>query len=135
LRDASLFASYCLAPTKNSGFNTIEIGRPDEKPAILSKHGRDVLRSNIKHPLMRNRCSGAFVGEFREVDMDANRFHLRNIPEIGSLRCVMQLSADEIRRVIGISVRVEGVYETDGNDKPRLMQVENIEPYQTQKSL
>lgn len=136
LRDASLTASYHLAPTGKMGIHTIEIGRPDAQPAALSQRERVVLRDiAMKRPLMRNRHSGVFVGELREVDLDANRFHLRHIPEIGNLRCVMPLNVDDIRQWIGRGSRVEGVYETDGHDRPRLMQVQKIEPYQTQQNL
>lgn len=136
LRDASLTASYHLAPTGRMGIDTIEIGRPDSKSAVLSQRERGVLRDiAMKRPLMRNRHHGVFVGELREVDLDANRFHLRNIPDIGNLRCAMVLNVDHIRPLIGGGIRVEGVYETDGHDRPRLMEVHKIEPYQMQQSL
>ena len=63
------------------------------------------------------------------------RFHLRNIPSIGSLRCSMPLHVDNIRGLIGRGVRAEGFYETDRSGRPRLMQVEQITPYQTQAEL
>lgn len=136
LRDASLMASYHLAPSGKMGIHTVEIGRPDGKSAALSQRERVVLRETALHkPIMRDRQFGQFVGELREVDLDANRFHLRNIPSIGSLRCSMPLHVDNIRGLIGRGVRAEGFYETDRSGRPRLMQVEQITPYQTQAEL
>jgi hypothetical protein len=136
LRDASLTASFHLAPTGKVGIHTLEISRPNAVPAVLSQRERVVLRDvTIKRPLMRNKNSGIFVGELREVDLDANRFHLRNIPDIGSLRCVMRLSIDEARKLIGSGVKIKGIYEADNNGKPRLMQVESMEPYQVQTNI
>lgn len=136
LRDASLTASYHLAPTGKIGIHTLDIGRPDERPGSLSQRERVVLREvAIKRTMLMNRQQGSFVGELREIDLDANRFQLRNVPGIGSIRCAMPIAIDKIRPLIGLGVRVEGSYETDRSGRPRLMQVEIVTPYQLQTEI
>lgn len=76
------------------------------------------------------------MGELREVDLDAKRFHLRNVPGIGGIRCVLSpAQCRHCTQLIGHGVRVSGEYEADADGKPRLMRVQTVEPYQIQKSL
>ena len=139
VRDASLMAAYHLSPTGRRGIHTIEISAPGSRqiPAAFTNRERVVLReSALRTPVMRAVASGTFVGELREVDLDAKRFHLRNVPGIGGIRCVLgNLNADTARKLIGHGVRVSGEYEADADGKPRLMRVQTVEPYQIQKSL
>ena len=128
------------AMARNSiGFSAIEISAPGSRqiPAAFTNRERVVLReSALRTPVMRAVASGTFVGELREVDLDAKRFHLRNVPGIGGIRCVLgNLNADTARKLIGHGVRVSGEYEADADGKPRLMRVQTVEPYQIQKSL
>jgi len=139
VRDASLMAAYHLSPTGRRGIHTIEISAPGskERAGAYTNRERVVLReSAMRSPVMRQVKSGIFVGELREVDLDAKRFHLREVPQIGSIRCVLgDLNADTARKLIGHGVRVTGPYESDELGRPRLMRVETVEPYQIQSSI
>lgn len=139
VRDASLMAAYHLSPTGRRGIHTIEISVPrsGNKPAPFTARERTVLReSAMRAPLMQHVQAGVFVGELREIDLDAKRFHLRNVPGIGGIRCVLgNLNADTARRLIGHGVKVSGEYEADANGRPRLMRVQSVEPYQIQQSM
>jgi hypothetical protein len=139
LRDATLIAAYHLAPTGKRGIHTIELSSPkgSEPMAALTNRERVVLReSAVKRPMMRHATAGTFVGELREIDLDAYRFQLRDVPGIGTLRCSLAgLTAEVARKHIGRGVRVTGSYEADFEGRPRLMAVAAIEPFQRQGKL
>ncbi len=139
VRDASLMAAYHLSPTGRRGIHTIEISAPRTrcKAAPFTARERTVLReSAMRAPLMQHVRAGVFVGELREIDLDAKRFHLRNVPGVGGIRCVLgDLNADIARRLIGHGVKVSGEYEADASGRPRLMRVQSVEPYQVQQSM
>lgn len=139
MRDAMLMAAYHLSPTGKRGIHTIEISAPrsQERAGIFTNRERTVLRESVLlSPMLRNIKYGSFVGQLREVDLDARRFTLRDVPDVGSIRCVIgELSADTARKLIGHGARVFGEYEADRDGKPRLMRVETIEPYQMQAAL
>jgi hypothetical protein len=139
LRDATLMAAYHLSPTGKRGIHTVEISAPRSGNVLGSFTNRErvVLReSAVRAPLMRRTVKGSFVGELREVDLDARRFHLRDVPNIGSLRCVLgDLNAETARRLIGHGVKVSGDFEADAEGRPRLMRVESVEPFQVQSSI
>ncbi len=138
-RDAMLMAAYHLSPTGKRGIHTIEISAPGshEKAGSFTNRERTVLRESVvRSPVMRNLRHGDFVGQLREVDLDAQRFTLRDVPGIGSIRCVMgDLSADTARKLIGHGARVFGEYEADRDGRPRLIRVAHVEPYQVQTKL
>lgn len=139
VRDAMLMAAYHLSPTGRRGIHTVEISAPrsNEKPGIFTNRERVVLReSALRSPLMGNTKRGSFVGVLREIDLDARRFHLRDVPDVGSVRCVLgELSAETARKLIGHGVKVTGDYESDASGRPRLIRVEHVEPYQIQSPL
>lgn len=95
---------------------------------------RVVLReSAVGSPMMLHTRTGTFVDELREVDLDSRRFHLRDVPAVGSVRCVLgNLNAETARKLIGHGVRVTGEYEADADGRPQLMRVET---YQVQVGL
>lgn len=139
VRDAMLMAAYHLAPTGKRGIHTLEISSPhsSEPASSLTNRERIVLRDTaVRKPIMKRSREGTFVGEIREVDLDACRFQLRHVQGgIGTLRCVMgHLNADTARKFIGKGVKVRGRFESGLDGRPRLLQVESIEPYQTQSS-
>ncbi len=130
-RDAGLSAALHLSPTGRIGIHTLELSVPGGIPAKLSQRERVVLRDALRHPKLSNRQDGSFVGEIREIDLDKTRFHLRNIPGMGAIRCVLPtVTADTAKRLLGTKVRVSGEYETDKQGMPRLMLVSSIEPMQ-----
>jgi hypothetical protein len=138
-RDAALVAAYHLSPTGKRGVHTIEISAPRqaEPAASFTNRERVVLRDRaVRRPLLRTPKQGTFVGELREVDLDAYRFQLRGIDAIGSLRCALDgLTAELARKHIGKSVRVTGAYEVRADGRPSLMKVDEIVPYQSQGTL
>lgn len=139
LRDATLMAAYHLSPTGNRGVHRIEISAPrrSEPAAVFTNRERVVLRETaVRRPMLRKPRQGSFVGELREVDLDAHRFQLRGVPSVGTLRCALDgLSAELARRHIGESVRVTGEYEERADGRPGLMQVAQITPHQRQERL
>lgn len=139
IRDASLMATFHLSPTGRRGIHTLEISAPrsNERVAMLTNRERTVLRETaVRQPMLRRTARGTFVGQLREVDLDARRFQLRGVPGIGTLRCVLNTLDDDIaRRHIGMGAKVTGNYETDKDGRPRLMQVEEIVPFQIQLDL
>jgi hypothetical protein len=74
---------------------------------------------------------GAFVGQIREFDLDARRFHLRGVRECGTLRCIIPpdyyYHESDFKTALGEFARVTGRYETDKNGKPRLLIVSSFE--------
>lgn len=131
IRDTTLIAAYNLAPTGRNGIHTIELTSParSNKPAPLSIKDRVVLRDTvIRRPMLIGRKKrGSFIGHLRGIDLDKTRVDLRNVDSgIGTLRCVLPLSLDKARSILGKTVKVTGYYESGLNGKPRLMQVEEI---------
>lgn len=132
IRDTTLMAAYHLAPTGKNGIHTLEITSPARatKPASLDMNDRIVLRETVvKRPMLsRRQKTGSFIGQLRGIDLDKTRVDLRNVGDgIGTLRCVLPLTLDKARSILGKTVKVTGQYEAGPNGKPRLMQVEHID--------
>lgn len=127
-RDVELAALLSLSPTGRRGIHTLEISSRDSGVASLSLRERVVLREALAKPDARRAIPGSFVGQVREADLDKTRLHLRGVPDVGTLRCVLPaLPTDKARSLLGSMVRVTGKYQTDHIGRPRLMFVENIE--------
>lgn len=128
-RDATLAALLRMSPTGRQGIHTLDLTSPGSGRGTLSQRERVVLREAIKHPDLANRKRGTFVGEVRVADLDKSRIHLRNVPGIGNLRCVLSsLDTSQAKKLIGEQARLTGEYESDRNGKPRLLLVETAEP-------
>lgn len=127
LRDAAMMAAMELAPSRRSQFTSVEIYVPGGSAGTLHHHERSVLREALVKPMMRKKIQGSFIGELKEIDLDSNRFQLRNINGIGKLRCVMEFSHESARRWLGNTVRVNGIYEADSQGRPRLMRVSTVD--------
>ena len=127
-RDAAFSALHRIAPTGQKGIFVLELSAPGSARGHLSPLERAVLHDALLHPKLINRASGTFTGEVREVDLDARRLHLRNVPGIGSLRCVLPiLDSTQAKALIGEFARVSGEYEADRAGRPRLLLVNNME--------
>jgi hypothetical protein len=130
MRDALLTAALHLSPTGKIGIHTIELFSPTEhRPATgLSQRERVVLREALKRPKLSFPKRGEFIGEIREIDLDAQRFHLRGVKECGTLRCIFpeKLQEHETKGMLGRYVSVLGDYEADKSGRPRLMSVIEI---------
>jgi hypothetical protein len=139
LRDATLMAAYHLAPSGRRGVHTIEITAPrrSEPSASFTNRERVVLRDTaVRMPVLKAPRRGSFVGELREIDLDARRFQLRGVHSVGTLRCALDdLSAELARKHIGAAVKVTGMYEVRADGRPGLMQVASIAPHQKQSRL
>ncbi len=128
-RDATIEALHKMSPTGRKGIHTLDIAAPGGSHGTLSQRERVVLADALKRPTLINHKQGTFVGEVREIDLDANRLHLRNVPGVGSLRCVLPtLDSNAAKSMLGEFARVYGEYEADKNGKPRLLLVERVEP-------
>jgi hypothetical protein len=128
-RDATIEALHKMSPTGRKGIHTLGIAAPGGSHGSLSQRERVVLADALKRPTLVNHKKGTFVGEVREIDLDANRLHLRNVSGVGSLRCVLPtLDSGAAKTMLGEFARVHGEYEIDRNGKPRLMLVERVEP-------
>lgn len=126
-RDATFSALFRLAPTGRKDIHTVGISAPGEASASLGQRERIVLREEIRRPHLDNRKKGTFVGELREIDLDARRFQLRHVSGVGGLRCVIgDLVPGHAKQLLGEFVQVEGEYEADGAGRPRLMLVERV---------
>lgn len=133
LRDAQLAALYRFAPTGRRGIHTLELSARGGARASLSQRERVVLHEAIARPNRALSKDGVFIGEVREADLDKTRIHLRNVPDVGTLRCVLpELPADKAAAILGKPARVQGRYLADAQGRPRLMFVERIEPHQVQ---
>jgi hypothetical protein len=131
IRDAMLNAVMELAPSGAKGIDSVEISSPlsNRPTAAISQRNRMVIRSALNAPSLAAPHAGDFSGEIREIDLDARRFHLRNIKGVGAIRCVYpkHFRDDHLKQLLGSETRVIGQYETGKNGQPRLMLVEGIE--------
>lgn len=139
VRDATLMAAFHLAPTGRRGIHTLEIAAPrsNEPQGSFTNRERIVLRETaVRQPMLRATKTGTFVGQLREVDLDARRFQLRGVPSIGTLRCVLDdMNVEVARKHIGQGAKVTGSYEADAEGRPRLMRVDRLEPFQIQMEI
>ena len=135
LRDAAIVAAYELAPTGQRGIHTVEISSPrsceaiSRTPQALSQKERVVLREALRgDPMMRKTKAGSFTGVLRAIDLDTNRITLRQVSnDIPALRGALNLPAVRVKALLDQTVRIEGVYECNEADQPRMMRVDKIE--------
>jgi hypothetical protein len=131
IRDAMLNAAMHLAPTGKIGIHTVELSSPlTHRPrAELSQRERIVIREALKRPKLASPKTGSFVGQIREIDLDAKRFHLRGVKDCGTLRCIFpdHYKESDFKEILGDITKITGSYEEDKNGKPRLLLVEKIE--------
>lgn len=129
-RDNALTALLRLTPTGKLGVHSLVITAPGAQSATLSQRERTVLQAAVARPQLNRRKHGAFTGELLEIDLSSRRFHVRNIPHVGTLRCVAPTGFERVhaKAALGEQVRVTGDYETDRSGRPRLMLVQTIKP-------
>ena len=127
MRDVQLETLLNFAPTGRRGIHTLEIGSRSAEIVSLSQRERVVLREAVKWPTAQHTQYGSFVGHAREVDLDKTRIHLRNVHDVGTLRCVVpKLKTQDAKALLGGLVKAEGRYQTDRSGRPRLLLVETI---------
>lgn len=126
-RDIQLATLYRFSPSGRRGIHTLELSSKDSGAATLSQRERVVLKEAIDKPSLKQSREGTFIGYMQEADLDKTRIHLRGVPGIGTLRCVMpSLTVAQARAMFGGLVRVEGHYQCDRDGRPRLLFVERI---------
>lgn len=131
VRDAALNAIDKLAPTGRSGVESVSLGGRDTTLAghALTKETRKLLRPVLRSPV-RSTESGTITGEIREMDLDLNRFVIRNIENEGitQLRCSFHFRReDQARHLLAQRVKVTGRIERDKDGRARLMAVASID--------
>lgn len=128
MRDASLETVFRLSPSGRAGIHSIDISSPEAKTSSLTNRERVVLREALLAPLTTAKRYGTFEGDIRVIDLDSGRFHLRNVLDFGTVRCVIpQISSQDGQKLLGAYVSVTGEYECDQLGRPRLMFVTSIE--------
>lgn len=126
VRDATLLMLHALSPSARGRVDSLGIDRRGIRSLRpLSREDRARLKEAIKKIYAPKR--GSFIGVVREVDLDAKRFELRKVKDIGAIRC-MVADEDALAGLLGKYVAVFGLYEEDKQGRPRLMKVESIQP-------
>jgi hypothetical protein len=131
VRDAALLAVESLAPTGRQGINSVSIGGREitvQESAPLTSAVRDEIHSQLEHPVLGEE-SVSFVGDVREIDLDARRFELRHIEnmEVNDVRCsYVDETDDEASEWLNRRVQVKGTVERDQAGKAKLLDVSSI---------
>ncbi len=129
VRDTVMVAASKLAPSGQRGIDRLSLYEPASagaEVAPLTPHARKILNRAVRRPVLVS-GSGAFQGVVREVDLDARRFEIRQVPGVGAIRCVYGPNMDAlVRQILDSAIHVRGEYETLPNRKPRLMKVSGL---------
>lgn len=129
IRDMVMVAACKLAPSGRKGIHRLSFYEPDSvgmEVTPLTPKSRKVLRRVVERPVRVSR-SGSFDGVVREIDLDARRFEIRHVKKFGAIRCVYTPEHDSlVREILDAKVSIEGQYETQTDQKPRLMQVASM---------
>lgn len=129
VRDTVLVAAGELAPTRQSGIERLSLYPPDSsggKPQPLTPSLRRVLRGVVSRAV-RGTGSGRFEGVVRAIDLDARRFEIRGVADVGAIRCIYgEDYKKQAKGLLDARVAVTGEYEVQGR-RPRLLQVSSME--------
>ncbi|MFC3833839.1 MULTISPECIES: hypothetical protein [Deinococcus] len=135
LRDAALRAVGNLSPSSQSDIARLSIhgrvGGDLYKPVKLETKDRNRARQISDKPTSSSVTkSGNFIGSIREIDLDQRRFEVRSVEGLEDrqmIRCIYEESLEsKIRSYLGHRVSVNGQYEVDSDNRPRLLYVESI---------
>lgn len=130
VRDTVMVAASRLAPTGRRGIDSLAFYGPDdpgEEAKPLTVRSRKILRGAIARPV-RVGGHGSFIGVVREIDLDAKRFEIRHVANVGAIRCVYGPHMEDLaRQILDKPVRVKGRYEMLANRKPRLIEVSSMD--------
>ena len=130
VRDTVMVAASKLAPTGRKGIEGVAFYGPEEtgfEAPLLTARSRKTLHQALVRPI-RVRGHGEFEGVVRAIDLDARRFHIREVKSIGGLRCMYDPGDHETAKTaLDCRVRISGSYEVTENQKPRLIAVTSIE--------
>lgn len=130
VRDTVMVAASKLAPTGRKGIEGVAFYGSEEtgvEAPLLTARSRKMLNQALGRPI-RVTGQGSFEGVVRAIDLDARRFHIREVEHIGGLRCMYGPGEHETAKTaLDRRVRVSGNYEVTENQKPRLIAVTSIE--------
>ena len=130
VRDTVMVAASKLAPTGRKGIEGVAFYGPEEtrvEAPLLTARSRKMLNQALGSPI-RVTGQGSFEGVVRAIDLDARRFHIREVEHIGGLRCMYGPGEHETAKTaLDRRVRVSGNYEVTENQKPRLIAVTSIQ--------
>lgn len=130
VRDTLIVAACELAPTGKKGIDRLSLygdDAPGKEAVPLTPRSRKVLKGEVRKPV-RVTGSGTFNGVVRAIDLDARRFEIRDVNDIGAIRCIYGSDRDKlVKEILDKSVLVTGEYEAQADQKPRLIQVSTME--------
>ena len=130
VRDTVMVAASKLAPTGRKGIEGVAFYGSEETGAeapLLTAQSRKMLNQALGSPI-RVKGHGSFEGVVRAIDLDARRFHIREVEHTGGLRCMYGPGEHETAKTaLDRRVRVSGNYEVTENQRPRLIAVTSIE--------
>ena len=129
VRDTVMVAASKLAPSGRRGIEGVAFYGSEEtgvEAPPLTARSRKTLRQSLTRPI-RVTGEGSFVGVVRAIDLDARRFEIRDVRDIGTIRCMYETDQQELaKQVLDRRIQVAGSYETMENKKPRLIAVTTI---------
>jgi len=137
VRDAALQAVRQIAPSQQSGIESVRLGgrgltiRPS-RPLTPATRGEAQRRLQVSRPRQTSpELRRAFVGTIREIDLDDRRLNLRRIESdvVERLRCVYTSEFDGTARDwLDQRVVVHGTAELDRDGVPRLLHIADVTP-------
>jgi hypothetical protein len=130
-RDAVIGVVHKLSLSGMIGVREIELyGRSASNRVGLTVETRRNARSILSKPLESLPDTIELVGTVRELDIDQQRFELRNVEGQPDVRCAFEFGVDQARWLLDRRVRVKGRPEYDRRFKGlvRLLWVDEFEP-------
>ena len=129
IRDAIILAASKIAPDGKNGIDEVTLygkGKSEMPPQALTPASKKVLHRSLSRPI-KQKVEGVFQGIVRQIDLDACRFQIREVDNIGTMRCKYTGDFDQqVREILDTTVIVKGIYEAVKNGQPRLMDVAEI---------
>lgn len=130
VRDTVVVAASKLAPSGRAGIDRLSLYEPDatgREATPLTRKSRKVLQNAVRQPV-RVTGSGRFRGVVRAIDLDARRFEIRRVDEVGAIRCIFGSDRDALaKEILDAEVIVAGEYEAQPDQRPRLIQISSLE--------
>lgn len=128
VRDAVLLSVQQLAPTQKSGASLVALSGVAGGLASLSPGTRAASNQLLKETSTRATTHATYVGTVREIDFDARRFDLRNVDDIGEIRCAYDSETTDAVAETWVNARVEvrGMVELDRRGQPALLWASSV---------
>lgn len=135
VRDAAMEAVHDLAPSGRTAIEHILIGgkattgSSTVPVARLAPDDRKRLSEDRDKPITATRQL-TFTGTIREMDLDKQRFYLRQVDQLEGNRSIRGVyergQLERARELLDRRVRVTGDVESDSADRPRLLFVKSV---------